>query len=107
MSKTNHTLALRLKAARERNNMSQQDLADVIGTSRESIQHIEDGRTKNPRKLEQIAKALDVSPAWLRFGNEKIDKLDADSLEVAQIFNGLDDQARAVALATLKALKKG
>jgi len=99
------TLGQRLRQARERKKMTQQQLGDIIGIARESIHGIEDGSTKNPRCIEKLAKVLEVSPGWLRFGDEKIDALDVESLEVAEMFNGLSPELRKAAFAAIKALK--
>ena len=104
-SKPTLTIGQRLKMAREIAGVTQQELADHIKISRESIQHIEGGRTKNPRNIEPIAKFLNVSASWLRFGDKNIDKLDKESLEFATAFNNLPTEARKVISATLKALK--
>lgn len=63
-----NTLALRIKAVREEAGLSQQDLADLSGVGQSTIGMIESGDRKNPRNLLEIAKALKVSPEWLKTG---------------------------------------
>ncbi|TLX52054.1 XRE family transcriptional regulator [Pseudoalteromonas ruthenica] len=55
--------------------MTQKNLAELIQTSQQSLQKIEDGTTKNPRKLIEIAKALECSPEWLQHGIETNDNV--------------------------------
>ncbi|MDM8056555.1 XRE family transcriptional regulator [Klebsiella aerogenes] len=65
------TLAARLKFARENKGLSQAQLADMIGLSQQSVAKIENGETLQPRKIKEIAKALDVSQKWLQLGIEE------------------------------------
>lgn len=65
------TLAARLKIARENKGLSQAQLADMIGLSQQSVAKIENGETLQPRKIKEIAKALDVSQKWLQLGIEE------------------------------------
>lgn len=61
------TLAKRVKELREAKNLSQGDLAKMVGVERSSIGHIETGRIQMPSKdiLRAIAEALDTSPVEL------------------------------------------
>lgn len=65
------TLAERLKIARERKGLSQAQLAEMIGLSQQSVAKIENGDTLQPRKIREIARALDVSQKWLQLGVEE------------------------------------
>lgn len=65
------TLAARLKYSREKKGLSQSQLADMIGLSQQSVAKIENGETLQPRKIKEIAKALDVSQKWLQLGIEE------------------------------------
>lgn len=60
------TLGGRLTWARERLNLSQQDLAARAGVSQGTIGNIESGLRKKPRELLAIASAVEVSPEWLQ-----------------------------------------
>jgi len=66
-----NTLAERLKIAREKAGLSQAQLAEAIGLSQQSVAKIENGETLQPRKIKEIAKALDVSQKWLQLGIEE------------------------------------
>ena len=63
-----NTLAERLKAAREKLGLSQAQLAENVGLSQQSVAKIENGDTLHPRKIKEIAKALNVSQKWLLLG---------------------------------------
>jgi len=65
------TLAKRLKEARIKAGLTQEALAIVSKTSQQYIDNIESERVNNPRKLSNIARALDVSSSWLLFGQEE------------------------------------
>jgi transcriptional regulator with XRE-family HTH domain len=60
------TLGTRLKAAREAAGLTQQQLAERVGMSgQQAIQAIETGKSKNPTKLVDIARACGVTPEFL------------------------------------------
>ncbi|MFB9995689.1 XRE family transcriptional regulator [Providencia rustigianii] len=62
------SIAKRLLDARIKAGMSQADLAEKVGVSQQSIQKIEAGQTNSPRRISDIAKAVNVSAQWLQFG---------------------------------------
>ena len=101
------SLAIRLRFARERKGWTQDELARAVGTSQQVINKIEKGKTKKPRGIEAIAKALDVSPAWLQFGIEEIDALDRDAVMLALSWMNLEEpQKSALQRAILDMAKK-
>ncbi len=61
-------IADRVKSKRTELGLTQIQLAKQVGISQQSLQKIEDGRTNNPRKLLELANALQCSPEWLQFG---------------------------------------
>lgn len=64
-----NTLGERIKYAREKLlKISQNELAKLVGFSQASLAWIESGKTRNPRNIDRIAKALDVSKEWLLIG---------------------------------------
>jgi len=71
--------------------LTQKELALRAGTTQQVIQHIEKGVILKPRNIEALSRALDASPAWLQFGVEAIDKLDADAIELAQVWQVLPE----------------
>lgn len=101
------TLAARLRYARERKGLTQEELARAAGTKQQVIQQIEKGITKKPRKIEAIARVLDVSPAWLQFGIEELDALDKDAVMLALSWMTLDEPHKtAMRNAILEMAKK-
>jgi len=85
------TLAARLVWARERLKLTQMQLETKCGVSRDAIQKIESGITLRPRRIGDLAAALDVSPAWLQFGAEYIDQLSVEALEIARAWDDMSD----------------
>lgn len=47
---------------------TQQSLGTAVGISQEAIQKILSGKTKEPKKIFEIAHALGVTVAWLKTG---------------------------------------
>lgn len=62
------TLSDRLRVVRRKAGLSQSGLADLSFTNQGVIQKIENGRSLLPRKIKEIASALNVKPGWLLFG---------------------------------------
>ncbi|WP_421853256.1 LexA family protein [Marinomonas sp.] len=62
------TIAERVKQKRTDLKLTQAELAKRVGISQQSLQKIEDGRTQNPRKLLNLAKALHCDAEWLLLG---------------------------------------
>ncbi|WP_186140092.1 helix-turn-helix domain-containing protein [Burkholderia gladioli] len=66
-----YTLADRLKWARSKAGLSQEQLGDKAGVSQSTIGNIEAGTRKSARRLPQIADALGVNALWLAEGEGK------------------------------------
>lgn len=60
----------RIKMARERAGLTQQELADKVGVSQTTIMYLENGRNKSSSKIVDIANALKVDSRWLANGVE-------------------------------------
>jgi transcriptional regulator with XRE-family HTH domain len=94
-----NTIAERLKYARIRAGMTQKELAEKAHVTVDTIAQTEAGRSERPRRLPEIAAALEVSPGWLAFGDERIDKLTRQALEIAEAFDQAPEATRrAIAL---------
>ena len=61
-------IGARLRMVRTERGLTQAELGELVGTSQGSIQKIENGKSIRPRMIMDLAEALDVSPAWLQFG---------------------------------------
>ncbi len=69
---TGHGLPVRVNQLRTRLSLSRSALGEAAGITTTAIQHIEQGRrVPNLETIERLATALDVSPAWLAFGEGK------------------------------------
>ena len=100
------TLAERLQYARLKKGLTQEQLAEISGTTQQNIQNIEAGIVSHPRKIRAIARGVDQSPAWLQFGSEAIEKLDADAIVLAQNWMDLEEpQKTAIKNAILEMAK--
>ncbi|MDN3394604.1 MULTISPECIES: XRE family transcriptional regulator [unclassified Pseudoalteromonas] len=62
------TIGSRIKNQRLKLGFSQAGLADQVGLTQQTLQKIENGTTKNPRRIEEIAKFLKCTPEYLQFG---------------------------------------
>ena len=75
--------------------MTQEQLAIKAGTNQAVIQKIENGKSLRPRKIDEIAKVLEVNPAWLMFGEKSGATMQQDALEVAKAWQRLPEPIRS------------
>ena len=66
-----NSLGERMRFRRRELGLTQDELALLSGTNQAVIQKIENGKSLRPRKLDVIADALNITPAWLLYGDEK------------------------------------
>jgi transcriptional regulator with XRE-family HTH domain len=66
------TLGTRLEATRRLRVLTQAELAQAAGVALITVNRLENDAIDNPRPdtVRKVAKALDVDPAWLLFGDE-------------------------------------
>ena len=88
------SLGARLRQARKECGWTQEQLATKAGTSQAVIQKIENGKSLRPRKIDVIARVLDVDPAWLMFGGQKPGTLDSEARELALAWKRLPEDQR-------------
>ncbi|EBG1701768.1 helix-turn-helix transcriptional regulator [Salmonella enterica] len=62
------SISQRLKFKREEMNLSQTQLAELVGMTQQSLQAIEAGLTKRPRYIVELSSALNCDPHWLLYG---------------------------------------
>ncbi|MBS7782419.1 MULTISPECIES: XRE family transcriptional regulator [Providencia] len=65
------SISERVKNKRMILGLTQSELADTVGTTQQSIEQLESGKTKRPRFLPELAKALNCTVEWLITGQEK------------------------------------
>jgi len=73
---------------------TQEQLATRADTTQAVIQKIENGKSLRPRKIDKIAEPLGVLPAWLMFGDERYDEVDAEAMQILRAWQRLDPDAR-------------
>jgi len=98
------TLGERLRYRRRQMGWTQEQLAARSGTNQAVIQKIENGKSLRPRKIDQIAAVLEVSPAWLMFGDSKAIPLTDEARELAELWMGLSSEDRARVLEQVRQL---
>lgn len=64
----------RFKQAREAAKLTQDELGELVGVSQVSIVKIENGKTKDPRKINDFARVLGVPVDWLLHGDSDAHK---------------------------------
>ena len=67
-------IGVRLRTTRRDKGFTQDQLAKEAGTNQAVIQKIENGKSLRPRQIMQIAKVLNINPAWLQFGEPWADR---------------------------------
>ena len=73
------TIGTRIRHARQRALMTQEDLASASGVAVVTLSRLENDQYTEPRPatVRKLAQALDVDPAWLMFGDEGLGKVAA------------------------------
>jgi len=89
------SLGERLRCRRREKGWTQDQLAAHAGTNQAVIQKIENGRSLRPRKINEIASALEVSPSWLMFGEESNNNLNTEARTVAEAWSRLPEPYRS------------
>lgn len=89
------TLAERLRTRRRHVGWTQDQLAQRVGSSQAVIQKIENGKSLRPRKIDKIAEVLGTSPAWLMFGEDGVNTLNDEAVELAKAWLTLSEPHRS------------
>lgn len=66
------TLAERAKQRRIELNLTQTEVADAAGVTQQTIEALENDKTKKPKNILSIAKALKCDPEWLMYGRGNV-----------------------------------
>ncbi|GAA0468138.1 LexA family transcriptional regulator [Tatumella punctata] len=75
----------RVKYKRDQLHITQTQLAEMAGTSQQAIEQLEGGKTKRPRYLPELAKALNVDIEWLISGKQE--ELQGDNFKFANKYS--------------------
>ena len=100
------TLAARLKWAREERGMTQTALGEAVGKDQTAISKIERGDILNPREIVAIGEVLGVSPAWLQYGVERLERLEQATIDAALALQSLDGPDRDIVTALIQKLSQ-
>lgn len=76
------SLATRVRQRRLALNLTQSELAERANISQQSVESIENGRTRKPRNIIELAKALQCHPEWLLNGKSIMPMAEVNSRRV-------------------------
>ena len=88
------SLGGRLRQKRRELGITHERLAELADTTQAVIQKIENGKSLRPRKIDKIAEAVGVKAAWLMFGSDRFDSVEAEAMEIASAWSRLDEALR-------------
>jgi transcriptional regulator with XRE-family HTH domain len=71
------SLGKRVEYKRLKLGMSQKDLAEIVGMTQQGIDAIEKGGSKQPRKIRELARALQTTQEWL-LGEDDLERVPDD-----------------------------
>ena len=101
------TLGQRLKAARVRKNMTQEELAEAMLTTKSMISYYEnDHGDMKQSMLEEFANTLGTTVEYLICGVIKTPDLAADSVEVLKLYEAMDEKTKQIILLQMRAVAK-
>lgn len=101
------TLGQRLKAARIRKNMTQEELAEAMLTTKSMISYYEnDHGDMKQSMIAEFADVLGTTVEYLICGVIKAPELDADSVELLKLFGAMDEKTKQIMLVQMRAVAK-
>ncbi len=100
------SLGERVKWARHKAGLSQEELARRLNVDQTSVSKLEIGEIREPRTLEKLAAELCVPPEWLRFGVTNIENLTEQDVRAAVKLSQLDQADRAQVMSLIEHLSK-
>ena len=101
------TLGQRLKAARIRKHMTQEELAEAMLTTKSMISYYEnDHGDMKQSMIAEFADILGTTVEYLICGVIKAPELDADSVELLKLFGAMDERTRQIMLVQMRAVAK-
>lgn len=99
------TLGQRLKAARTRIGMTQEELAEAMLTTKSMISYYEnDHGDMKQSMIAEFADVLGTTVEYLICGAFKTPELDEDSVELLKLFETLDEKTKQIMLVQMRAV---
>ena len=99
------TLGQRLKAARIRKNMTQEELAEVMLTTKSMISYYEnDHGDMKQSMIAEFADVLGTTVEYLICGVIKTPELDEDAAELLKLFEAMDYKTKQIMLVQMRAV---
>ena len=71
---TRQGIGTRLKEARIALGLTQAELGNLAGFNQTVVQYVEDGVLRNPYVTSSLASALELTPAWIQWGESFMKK---------------------------------
>ncbi|VVD74952.1 MULTISPECIES: helix-turn-helix domain-containing protein [Pandoraea] len=102
-----YTLAERLRWARTKAGLSQEQLGTKAGVTQSTIGNLESGTRSTARRLPQIAEVLGVNALWLAEGKGPQTSSGKSSGNLDAALSGASDAARELVEAILRADQAG
>ena len=101
------TLGQRIRAARTRKNMTQEELAEAMLTTKSMISYYEnDHGDMKQSMIAEFADVLGTTVEYLICGVIKAPELDADSVELLKLFGAMDESTRQIMLVQMRAVAR-
>ena len=96
----------RIAASRKEAGLTQAELGKKLGVTQQMITQIETGRRKpNADTITEIAKILDVSSAWLRYGDSIVTTKKPNDQKYLDLFTGVIDIEKIVTESIAETMK--
>ncbi len=101
------TLGQRIRAARVRKNMTQEELAETMRTTKSMISYYEnDHGDMKQSMIAEFAEILGTTVEYLVCGVIRTHELDADSVELLKLFGAMDEKTRQIMLVQMRAVAR-
>ena len=101
------TLGQRIKAARVRKNMTQEEIAEAMLTTKSMISYYEnDHGDMKQSMIAEFADILGTTVEYLICGVIKAPELDTDSVEMLKLFGAMDEKTRQIMLVQMRAVAR-
>ena len=101
------SLGQRIRAARTRKNLTQEELAEAMLTTKSMISYYEnDHGDMKQSMIAEFADVLGTTVEYLICGVIKAPELDADSVELLKLFGAMDEKTKQIMLVQMRAVAR-